>query len=61
MVPPQMTTQGLPQIAFDGDHLWDNEQHCIKKIKTNTRGWAKPFFFVGCLFLFGPPFSYSLH
>jgi hypothetical protein len=53
MVPPRMTmaqvfnlltTQGLPQTAFDGDHLWDNEQHCIKKNRNNTRGWAQPFF-----------------
>jgi hypothetical protein len=68
MVPPQMTTQvfgvlttqGLPQIAFDGDHLWDNEQHCNKKIINNIKGWAKPFFcwvpfsFLPTLFLFTP-------
>jgi len=69
MVPPQMTitqvfellvTQGFPQIAFDGDHLWDNEQHCNKKIRINIKGWAKPFFcwmpfsFLPTLFLFTP-------
>jgi hypothetical protein len=39
-----LTTQGLPQIAFDGDHLWDDDQHCIEKIRNNITGWAKPFF-----------------